>query len=42
MGNDSDHLIVSGVRNRPAIYDLEDASFGPCSGSRSLIKVSAG
>jgi hypothetical protein len=38
MGNGSDCLIMSQARDRPAIYDLEDTSFGPGSGIRSLIE----
>jgi hypothetical protein len=38
MGNGSDCLIMSQARDRPAIHDLEDTSFGPGSGIRSLIE----
>ena len=38
MGNGSDGLIVSQSRDRAAIHDLEDTSFGPGCGIRSLIE----
>ena len=38
MGNGPDGLIVSQARDRAAIHDLEDASFGPGCGVRSLIE----
>jgi hypothetical protein len=38
VGNGPDRLIVSQARDRAAIYDLEDASFGPGCGVRSLIE----
>ena len=38
MGNGSDSLIVSQARHRAAIHDLEDTSFGPGCGIRSLIE----
>src|SRR5208283_382102 len=38
MGNGSDGLIVSQARDGAAIYDFEDASFGPGCGVRSLIE----
>ena len=38
MGNGPDGLIVSQARDRAAIHDLEDASFGPGCGIRSLIE----
>ena len=37
MGNGSDNrLVVSLARDRAAVHDLEDASFGPGCGVRSL------
>src|SRR5208283_887504 len=38
MGNGPDGLIVSQARDGAAIYDFEDASFGPGCGVRSLIE----
>jgi|SRR5208283_4416624 len=38
MGDRPDGLIVSQARYRAAIHDLEDASFGPGCGVRSLIE----
>ncbi len=38
MGNGPDGLIVSQARDRAAIHDFEDASFGPGCGIRSLIE----
>ena len=38
MGDGPDGLIVSQARDRAAIHDLEDASFGPGRGVRSLIE----
>jgi len=38
VGNGPDRLIVSQARDRAAIHDLEDASFGPGCGVRSLIE----
>jgi hypothetical protein len=38
MGNRPDGLMVSQARDRAAIYDLEDASFGPGCGVSSLIE----
>ncbi len=38
MGDGSDSLIVSQPRDRAAIHDLEDASFGPGCGVSSLIE----
>jgi len=38
MGNRPDGLIVSQARDRAAIHDLEDASFGPGSSVGSLIE----
>lgn len=38
MGNGADCLIVPKARDHPAIYDFEDASFGPGSGIRCLIE----
>ncbi len=38
MGDGPDGLIVSQARDRAAIHDLEDASFGPGCGVRSLIE----
>jgi hypothetical protein len=38
MGNGPDGLVVSQARDRAAIHDLEDASFGPGRGVSSLIE----
>ena len=38
MGDGPDGLIMSQARDRTAIHDLEDASFGPGCGVRSLIE----
>jgi hypothetical protein len=38
MGNGSDGLIVSKARNRAAIHNFEDASFGSGCGIRGLIE----
>src|SRR6266403_256166 len=38
MGDGPNGLIVSQARDRAAIHDLEDASFGPGSGVSSLIE----
>jgi hypothetical protein len=38
MGDGPDGLIVSQARNRAAIHDLEDASFGPGCGIGGLIE----
>jgi hypothetical protein len=38
MGDGSDGLIVSQVRDRTAIHDFEDASFGSRCGIRRLIE----
>jgi len=38
MGDGPDGLIVSQARDRAAIHDLEDASFGPGCGVSSLIE----
>src|SRR5215470_14808132 len=41
MGNGSDALIVSKARDQAAIHNLEDASFGPGCGIRSLIEYAS-
>jgi hypothetical protein len=38
VGDGPDRLIVSQARDRAAIHDLEDASFGPGRGVRRLIE----
>jgi len=38
VGDGPDRLIVSQARDRAAIHDLEDASFGPSCGVRRLIE----
>ena len=38
MGNGPDGLLMSQARDRAAVHDLEDASFGPGCGVGSLIE----